>query len=101
MASTKHLWIDCETQLNFLNFSNLSLPSCPTWVMVGNADAFAEAHRVAAWAEVHSSLGNPVHVEVCRQSIIFIEAVSRKCGGVWDSFWIPSRDRSKNRESRH
>lgn len=54
--------------LHFLDFSNLSLPSCPTWVIVGDADAFAEAHRVAAWAETHSALGNPVHVEVSLQT---------------------------------
>lgn len=35
--------------VNFLDFSNLFLPQCPTWILVGDRDAFAEPARVSSW----------------------------------------------------
>lgn len=72
--------------LNFLDFSDLSIPPCPTWVMVGDADSFAEPHRVEAWAQAHSARRNRVHVDLCLSTDHFYwsrEQEIRRCLGLF------------------
>ncbi|ROQ92113.1 alpha/beta hydrolase [Desulfosoma caldarium] len=86
LGMTPHSLALVSPPINFLDFTDLSIPSCPTWVMVGDTDAFAEAHRVDAWAHAHRAQGNSVHVDLCPNADHFYwgrEQEIRRCLGLF------------------
>ncbi|MEJ5347981.1 MAG: hypothetical protein WHS46_04745 [Desulfosoma sp.] len=51
--------------VDFLDFTDLLLPPCPTWILVGDGDAFAKVERVRAWVESQKSPERLLHLDLC------------------------------------
>lgn len=72
--------------LNFLDFSGLSLPQCPTWILVGDRDAFADAGRVRSWVEAQRVVERPIQLDLCSGADHFYwgrEQEIRRCLGTF------------------
>lgn len=77
--------------VNFLDFSGLSIPSCPTWVVVGDNDTFAEVARVRSWVEAQRAQGCRVQLDVCPGGDHFYwgreHEIRRLLGAFLTAFW--------------
>ncbi len=65
LGFTPHSLALVSPPLNFLDFSDLSLPQCPAWVLVADEDAFAEPARVRTWLQAQKASQDPVRVDLC------------------------------------
>lgn len=54
--------------VNFLDFSDLPLPQCPTWIQLADGDAFAQPARVRSWLQAQKLPPNGVRVDLCTGS---------------------------------
>lgn len=51
--------------VNFLDFSELFLPPCPSWILMGDRDAFGEAARVRSWVDAHKTSPGRLRLDLC------------------------------------
>lgn len=72
--------------VNFLNFSDLSLPQCPIWILVGDRDTFAEPARVRTWIAAQKLPDPPLRIDCCTGADHFYwgrEHEIRRCLGTF------------------